>query len=963
MKKYLVTTLVLIVVGLGVAWLLLPRQQQVALMNLKDKRFDSALRSYEQQLESGDMSIAVVMPLADLYLQHADVDAAINLMERFVERNPDNIQARKQLGIYYQYAQRPDDYLRNLEEMQRIRPSAETLKELSDIYNFKAEYDKQITVLEQLVEVAPENPENFVMLATMQASYQRLSDANATLQKLAELHPNYADRTTLELMLSIAMDAGELDSVMPRVKAWLDANPNMEARTSFANTLEERGYSAQAFELLGEFDPKLAEEQPLYLLTYAGLLTQTGKQNQAYELLNTRYEAGTLPRGGYQPYLSLLLDRGEYSKARKVVEEVDLEEFSPDTLIYLTEVAIDNPKSGLAARIKQGVSHEFRQQHPYFDTVLMMANRESGTVARAERLRQQIELSVFQQLRLARLGAKAGYDALALSLIKELAPYKDVPEQSLVDLSEIYIRLGRAKEGFAEFDALRQERSTPAIETAWVRLAASAGKADIVEQWLANKTDDEISDRLLADLYFLASDQKQYSLALASAQRLYNVQKNNQTRLYMGTALFYNGRYDEAIEFLRDIRKDSDAAADMYIAALSKMAKKDPKYREELITLLTARLEDPNVSRKSKQDMVYTLLDYGETATLLPHIRQYAKNEGGSWTALYEESLQKLGKKKELLNFRLERALSKGTPTKERRELAFYLLENGHKKEAESIFLQLASQPTPNPDDVEQLLHLWGPRPSAENVDRLYNWAASSKGKTQEKWLKHLVYVGAPEKALNIIESQGMANNIANRDALFDIYLDAMQRSHRHDGLAAAINKRAEIETDPERLRKLASLAVQEGQLDTATALYQHILKISPDDKEALRNLGASAFAESAYSLSKQYFSRYFDLGYSDYESNFYYGELMWREEKYDVAKLYYRNAQEKIEQSTAPTPTMRAVEAQILYRLGDKEQSFALFRDLLTTRPKDRGLRADFIAVLLENFVFEEARNLLGNS
>ena len=80
-KQYLLFA-VLVVMGIGAVYLLIPGDRELAYMHMKDKMFGTALESYEQRYAAGDLSVAVVRPLVKLRLQHADVDGAIEVLER-----------------------------------------------------------------------------------------------------------------------------------------------------------------------------------------------------------------------------------------------------------------------------------------------------------------------------------------------------------------------------------------------------------------------------------------------------------------------------------------------------------------------------------------------------------------------------------------------------------------------------------------------------------------------------------------------------------------------------------------------------------------------------------------------------------------------------------------------------------------------------------------------------------------
>src|SRR5213594_879353 len=151
----------LTVAGAALSIALVPGKSELALIHLKDKEYEVARRAYEERLTAGDRSVRVVMPLTQLYLQFGDVEKAVQLMESFVAENPNDVAALKRLGKFFQYAERPRDYLTILE------PVEANLRELSDIYNFTAQYERQIEILKTLIEKYPKRPQDFIDLANL----------------------------------------------------------------------------------------------------------------------------------------------------------------------------------------------------------------------------------------------------------------------------------------------------------------------------------------------------------------------------------------------------------------------------------------------------------------------------------------------------------------------------------------------------------------------------------------------------------------------------------------------------------------------------------------------------------------------------------------------------------------------------------------------------------------------------
>ncbi len=240
----------LILSGLSIAWLLYPSDDVLALMNLKDKEFDSAKAHYEKRLQDGDMTGPVVMPLVKLHLQYGDVDTATDLLERFVELNKDHLEARKQLGTLYKYSQRPEDFLLNLQEMVRLEPSKENLQTLSDLYNFHGHYDKQIKVLEQMVTLYPEEPRSFDGLARLYATRKRFNKAAETLLTFRLRHPDRIEEDHIGFLINLLFESKRYEEALKEAKVWLSQWPDLGFTTELARLFRVRGKPEMAWSLL-----------------------------------------------------------------------------------------------------------------------------------------------------------------------------------------------------------------------------------------------------------------------------------------------------------------------------------------------------------------------------------------------------------------------------------------------------------------------------------------------------------------------------------------------------------------------------------------------------------------------------------------------------------------------------------------------------------------------------------------
>ena len=356
-------------------------------------------------------------------------------------------------------------------------------------------------------------------------------------------------------------------------------------------------------------------------------------------------------------------------------------------------------------------------------------------------------------------------------------------------------------------------------------------------------------------------------------------------------------------------------------------------------------------------------MDQGGEAAALPYLRRFADSSGSQWVFAYEDALRKAGRREELLAFWRTRAARPDLPHSERRSVADRMLEAGQKELAEQVLLEMARHAPPESSDVSQILFLWGPRPAPAALDWLEARARASSGAARAAWLNHLTNAGAPRRAIAVMVGQ----EPPPRSAPLDAYLNALVAAHDGAALSAVLDRAAGLENDPQRLRRFGRLALELGQNAAARKAYGKLLSVAPSDPEALRRLGVLTYSAADYSAAKGYLARYLSLGDGDYESNYYYGELLLREKGRGAAQTYYERALRQIERalpqidrSPQTAFAVRVTRAQLLYRMGRGEESLAAFETLLGQRPRDKNLRADYAAILLDQGRREAAQRIL---
>ena len=1014
--------------GAVLSILLVPGKSELALIHFKDKEYEVARRSYEERFMAGDRSVSVVIPLTQLYLQFGDVEKAVQLMESFVDENPNDVAALKRLGKFFQYAERPHDYLTILERIAALEPGEAYFRELSDIYNFNAQYEKQIEILKTLIDKYPNRPQDFIDLAKLEATNGSIVEAEATMRRFEAIHPEAMMAETTELHVNLLLDAGKPQTALTLASKGIKRENNYETVVHFADLLNFKKQPALALRLVEPYD-KAADNYPTLLRSIVLLWIGNGKSAEAYARLKRLHTAGALPEIVVEPLVDLALQYREIDFAISIGEEYDLTILPNWLLAGLAEAALSQQKKDFLARMVSELGDGFLNQNPVLAAQLALARNDATSALRwIERADKDSTLEMGQRITLATLYVSLGRRDDALRCYQEAASRPDVPDYVFLQLAGLYMEQQKAEQGLKLLEPLRAKRHSTDFETAWALLAAAAGRGDDVLAWLASANALKLSVQSFSDIYFAAMEAAQPKLAVAVAERLYRQRHSADDQLHLVNALMAASRPAEALKYLRPLLAngtsrdggDLSEKEQIYVAALNAALEAGEPVSAELKSFWSRRLGQSHLPESKREEIVYALLDLKDDAAVLPILEQFAKTkdsqwlfafvdaslragkkdrllqflqtevsrkdlnltarekylrllieQGGDalalsflrqfadedideWLQVYEETLARLDRKRELIDFVRDRAKRVAVSDAERRSIASRLLELGDKRSAEQELLKLAAAAPPDSPDVSQLLYLWGPRPGLAALDWLEQRGRSASGASRAAWMRHLINLGSASRAVRLVTKE-----VATDRSVVDAYIDALVAVDDRSVLGNVLDSAVERESDPAGLRRFGRIAMENGNANTARLAFEKLLRARPDDRQGLKRLGSIALWQGNFSVARRMLTRLDDLGGSDYESRFYLGEILTHDHD-PAARRQYQRSLEMLEASKDQTIAAKTIQAQLLERLGKKEESLAYFKALLKERPHDGNVRNDYVAALLHAGRYEAARQIL---
>lgn len=962
-KKTFFIILLLTIAALAAGYFLMPREQEVALMQMKDKRFEEARGSYEKQLADGNVTIEVVTRLSELYLQIGAVDKAIEVMEKYIATKPTDINAREKLGVYYQYAQRQEDYLRNLEEIQKLTPKPENLKTLSDIYNFNTQYEKQAETLNQLVETDQGGSvKNFMDLAYIHAAKKAYPEAIDILKEFKTKHPEEYGFEQTELMLTLMFDAKRGEEAALEADEWVKAHAqdyNNNAR--IINILHYRGNPQMAKNVMAQYTEEQINKNPALLEEYILLMLAEGKDEEAYQRLKGLYAKDELTPELKKRLMFFAFIREENELAKNLLEGTELASYNEEELVSLLEIsAVQN-----VPMIRQKLNDTFpdaqyKDTYPVLMALMAVSNQSKDADARLDAL-DKIELNPSQLLQVARICTRHNKYNCTSQFLGKLPSHEELSDLEVANVSQLYLDMKKYETGYNYLTTASEGRVSNDIENVKVKYMAVHGETAALEEWLTSHK-GMVGGRQLADLFYLALNNKQLPTAVSVAEFYHEKEKNDQSASILSQAYVRNGDYANAVTLLRDIDPMTEDDENNYMMALAKLSKTNPDYRKELTDFAGLKLQS-DISEKQKMAIVYALVAAKETNAVMPHIRTLALKHGGQWAALYAENLDKMGKHDEARKFWVTLANQKSTPAKQKREIAYTLLNHGYKTDAVGIFKTLVANAKPDSAEMKELLFLWGPRPAAEDMKWLEARYLNAPAEEKSAWLTIIGDYSSTTAVQAFVERHPEA--LANK-SIQNTYFSTMIASGQFAEASKPLYEAAKARGDKLWLKEYGDMARDNNMKREAMAAYETVVTLDPANDHAFRESGLLAFGMADYSASELLLAQYlqnanvFTADDRAYLALFHYAELLRRHKQMDAAIPYYRDTINNIDTFKLLTADAQSIKAQSLVWMGDVDAGMALYSNLINRFPNDDVLRADYISTLIDLKHYDEARSLL---
>lgn len=939
--------------------LLVPRGVDLAALVVQYGRADKALEELERATAGGDNKPATVAALARVRARSGDLHGSIELLRRLTDLRPDDMQSLQLLADALRATDRIPEYLGALETLEQRVPTAARRKELARLYAANGSTARHIATLEVIIgDSNAADVADYLTLARLLSQQGDHAKALSTLDRMVSRHADSLDASVVAAQISASVAMGDATTAMARGRRWLQAHPKTLALEApmLAGALGAGGRPDLGAALLEPFRSNPDADDRLRV-AWAQAMSDSGHPDLALAGIRLAGSAVNASIDLARLQMRLAVATGQLDAAIEVVRAIGVGRVPSAELTTLAAAAsaagrvdvlrlihpiateaIGTLDAPLAARVAIAVGDRANASR-WIDVALRTGPREPGHAAQLVSLLQ-----------------KLGRSAEAFDLLQTFAPRAEDRDLT-IEYARLHIGLRHAAAGLQVIDGLRRTRADHAFDEAWALLATAQGRHAEVLHWLTHDGTPPASTDVLRDVLHLAMDGKGYELAIASGRELVRRSVAADDRSLLGHALLAAGRPREAIAEWRALGPAHTNTA-AFVSALFAAWQQGAPVAEELRARLIERLAR-EARPEQRHATISALLALGANAELLPSLEPLVLADPQQWLAVFEEAAAKAGQHSRLQAMWAAVAEAGTTPSTLREQIAFRLLDAGQKPAAELVLRTLAATAAPDDPATRRLLFVWGPRPASNQLEWLESRALGASGADRAAWMRLLNERDAPARTIAIFRKDpGGSGNSAARDA----YLDAVLARGDKREIAAALRELALQVRGPEQLGRLAKSAPASGDDALQRRLLEAAMASGNRDPELQRALGLLAYRKGDTVAAEQHLTTFNERTGGDVYTNRAVGGLRLLRRDTSAARQAFESALDALERDGDLGFEARVLKAGLLHQLGRTAEAQRLYASLLSERPADNNLRADYVALLLDIGQGPQAKALLAS-
>jgi tetratricopeptide (TPR) repeat protein len=953
-------TLLLGLAAIALSATLIPQGRELALLRLEAGDTQRALSILEQRVADGDRSPATIGALARARANADNVSGAAQLLEGLVAVRPRDAALLNALAGFQRTAGRTEGLILTLSRLQQISARADHQREMAALLGETNRKAEQLEALRWLVDRNVAQAGEYLAVGRLEADLGRPGLGAAALRAMRERYPASVDASVVGLELSMLVAANAGDQALEQGRRWLSGRSDLaEAAPILAGSLAVGGRPDLAVNLLEPFSGPGAG--PRLVATLAQAESDSGGPALGLERLERLDVAGTTANGMPAALLRmrLALAVGDIDRTALAAERLGWSNVPSELLLRLSENALVAGRTDVIRHIAMTVGEAHLVSVPVLAGRLTLALGDAaGAVQWSERAGEVVIGQPHLAVQLAELDLLLGRKRRAADLMYRALQEPELPESLLRAIASVVIQTGQTEPGMEALAALRRERPSAAADQAWAVTATAALRSSDVMAWIATLKPEALPVDLVEDLFQVAMDVGATGLAIELAEHLATIRDSGEVRLRLVRMLLDAGQPVRALDHLRKLPADARVSEELRSTVLLAAWRHGAPVRDELLAVWLHRLDIAAIPAE-RDAAISMLLEMRAHAEILATVRALALQAPERWLWTYAEIAAAAGRRGDVPLLWEELAKRSSVPLALRRQLAFRLLETGSRRPAEQVFRVLAAAAPPDGPDVRQLLYLWGPSPSSEQLDWIENRARRAGPEALADWMRILSERGASARVIAVYQAKSELNP---SEAVLDAYLTAAEVQGNRATMTAALRIAMGRVTTRPQLQRLARLAERVGDVERERQVLERLMADGDTRPEVQRRLGTLAYLRRDMNAAQRMLATYVVATGGDAETLTLMGDIALRQRNSEAARRHYAEALERLDSSGSQVFRSRVMRANLLEKLGRDTEAMRLYDDLVAERPADHNLRADYVALLMKQGALRQARAVLDN-
>lgn len=632
-RSYVGPIIFVAICGLLASIVLFPFYEQVSIMIADDGQYQAALRRYQKQLHSqASESLPAVVSTVRLLQENGRDREGIVLAEGYLVAHPDDPQALAFLAQLYSEAARDDEALEILQRQYALNPDEKTLRNIARTCEGLGHADCERKALELLVYHYRAQPREFHRLAYFYSAAGEFDKAIDVIHHLIQTTPpeklSYIEASFAIRLLAyhgLPQEAAEVAG------GFLSVPKNRPDYFDIVSIFADKGLPKQGLAVFSLLPKEMRDSSRGYE-TKLDLLLAAGEDQAAYSWLLEARSENKITTRLFSHALPLTLESAPNEFFMQLLQGLDLKDMPRDDLMDIAVRSVTRNEPNLAKLMEQRLGKEYLQTYPALLLALALGAGDFTEEQAAQRYNALFSsLTNPDNAVLSMLFELRGMSKLSQQALASIKTLNDFQPSQIFQLMTMLIGHKLDDQAMVLLKPYRENLSAPPLEVtaSWMLLVAAQGNEKAVEHWLS--VEQNVPSDVLHGIFDVAMERHFGSIALLSAQRLYQHWPTPLNSAYIASAEVISGQANKGLATLRTLFRKGVPIADQYISALAFLEKDHPELVPELTQVVQHELQDPRVSENELRHIGYLLVDAHLKQDAEPIFRRLA--QGGTFAS------------------------------------------------------------------------------------------------------------------------------------------------------------------------------------------------------------------------------------------------------------------------------------------------------------------------------------------